>query len=74
MAKKPETIYELNEAQLKAISKLRTVNVKLLTELEEALAHADRWHGEGQSGEGRRCTSCIEFVPTVRTTLEEAKK
>ncbi len=53
---------------------LRAINKKLLAALEEALAHADRWHGEGQSGEGRRCTSCIEFQPGVRTAIKEAKK
>ncbi len=48
--------------------------VKLLAELEQAMEHADRWHGEGQAGEGRRCTDCIEFQDQARAVIEEAKK
>ena len=67
---------ERNRAQVVLSQKgiLEVVNAHLLAALEEALAHADRWHGEGQSGEGRRCTACIEFQPAARAAIEEAKK
>jgi len=42
--------------------------------LKAAVEHANRWHGEGQAGEGRRCTDCIEFQAQPRaaiTKLEE---
>ena len=47
------------------------VVVRALEALELAVAHAERWHGEGQAGEGRRCTDCIEFQPGVRAAIEE---
>lgn len=52
---------------------LEAINAQLLEALEEAVEHADRWHSEGQAGEGRRCTSCIEFQAQARAAIKKAK-
>ncbi len=53
---------------------LRAVNVMLLEALEPWVTHVERWHSEGQAGEGRRCSDCIEHETQARDVIEEAKK
>ncbi len=55
---------------------VRAVNnhYQLLEALELWVEHAKRWHREGQAGEGRRCTACIEHETQARAVIEEAKK
>ncbi|KKL80145.1 hypothetical protein LCGC14_2007640 [marine sediment metagenome] len=45
-----------------------------LEALREAVEHAERWHEEGQAGEGRRCTSCVEFQSHPRAAITKLEQ
>jgi hypothetical protein len=58
-----------------AILTVRAVNnhAKLLKALKKRHSHIERWHSEDATGEGRRCTACIEYECQARAAIEEAQ-